>query len=70
MIEVTYCLHMLFDEAVFIDGLVLLALFPVFRHKVVFKFGLISVVFLDLLASVVLDLKVWEGGSQKHSAPC
>ena len=70
MVEVTDCLHVLFDEAVFVDGLVLLALLPVFRHKIVFKFSLICVVFLDLLASVVLDLEIWEGGSQKHSAAC
>ena len=68
LVEVSHSRHMLPYVTVFVEGLGLVLLLPVPHDKVVFEFGLVRVVLLHMLASVVLNLEIWEGGCKKHGA--
>ena len=68
LVEVPHSRHMLPYVTVFVEGLGLVLLLPVLHDKVVFEFGLIRIVLLHMLASVVLNLEIWEGGCKKYGA--
>ena len=64
----SHSLDVLSDEAVFITVLCSVELSPLLTDKVVFKVGLICIIFLHKLAGEVLDLQIGEAGLQVDDA--